>query len=140
MREDGAMQVRSAHRRRPGRERLKTLLALLLAAGLAAACTSNATPKPTHTDLPGSAVPASTFANAVTRGISTLSTAHLQLRTWLSGQLLTGSGDVRFAHGAVQAADVTQQLPAGIGSVDVVVAGGTTYAKLPPTLRSGKKP
>ena len=132
------MQVPNANRHRHVRRRLCALVALLAAVMLIAACTSSSTSRPRHSQPPGSPVPASKFADALTRGSSTLSPAHLQMRTRISGQVLPGSGDVRFADGAVQAADVRQQLPAGLGQVEVVLAEGTTYAKLPPALRSGK--
>lgn len=133
------MRPHRAIRRRQLRIRLCALVVLAGTAPLATACTANSgTPRAGGSRPPGSPVSASTFADALTRGMSQLSTAHLTLRTRLAGQVLPGSGDMRFADGEVQAADVRQQLPAGIGQVEVVLAAGTTYAKLPPALRSGK--
>ena len=140
---DGAMRSLCPKRRHNVRRRASALIALLVTGALAAGCTSGSGGRApaagsTPGALPGTPVPASEFTDRLARGVAALTTAHLQMQTRLSGQLLAGSGDVHFTGGAVDAADVEQQLPAGLGQIEVVLAGGTTYAKLPPSFRTGK--
>ena len=94
----------------------------------------------TASSAAGRPVAPSTLAALLQKGLSGATSAHLAVSTALAGQTLTGAGDVGLAQGAITRADLQQDLPSGLGSIRIVVVGGTTYAKLPSALAgsSGK--
>lgn len=127
-----------------GRMRRAILAPFAVAAFALGACTSSSpAPGPSSTSHPtGTSTSISTaqLTRTIDSALSSLTSVHLRLQTVLSGQRLTGSGDLRLSAGKVTAADVTQALPGGLGDVRVVIVGGQTYAQLPPVLRTGSAP
>lgn len=72
-------------------------------------------------------------------GVSGVKSAHVELSVTAAGQAITGGGDEQLSAGKLAALDITVDLP-GTGSIEVISAGGRTYAKLPPALNKTGKP
>lgn len=72
--------------------------------------------------------------------VSRITSAHIALNISLAGQQLTGSGDEKLQNGQLTALDLSESLPAGGGAIRLIVVGGKTYAKLPPSMNSTGKP
>jgi hypothetical protein len=72
--------------------------------------------------------------------VNKISSAHITLDITLAGQQLTGSGNEKLANGRLTALDLSENLPAGGGTIRLIMVGGKTYAKLPPALNAGSKP
>lgn len=125
---------------------------VLPAALLLAACTSSAGDQPaaTSSPVPGTSsapvpsTPAGTPANAaelaalLQRGVSGIRTAHVEFALGVSGQSITGSGQEKLHNGKAVAVRLTEDI--GTGSVEVIIADGKTYAKLPGKPSTAGKP
>jgi hypothetical protein len=126
--------------------------AVVVAATVLSGCTSSGKQAPATSTAPastagvvspaaaGTPVARSKVAALLERGLTDLNSVHLAVSTLLSGQTVTGAGDVALSAGSISRGDVTQQLPSGLGSIRVIVDGARTYAKLPSGLNSSAKP
>lgn len=72
--------------------------------------------------------------------IAGITSAHISLNVDAAGQKVSGAGDEKLAAGKLVAMDITEQLPGGAGSLQLIIVGGKTYAKLPPALNKSGKP
>jgi hypothetical protein len=72
--------------------------------------------------------------------IAGVTSAHISLDVDAAGQKVTGQGDEKLSAGKLVAMDITEQLPGGTGSLRLIIVGGKTYAKLPPSLNKSTKP
>lgn len=72
-------------------------------------------------------------------GIKSIQTAHIRLDISLTGQSITGEGDEELAGGKLVAFQVSESVP-GVGQIQLVIADGKTYAKLPSSLNKSGKP
>lgn len=120
--------------------RLAALLVAVLVPALVACSSSspndgdkNAIPSGMPTDAAG-------LGRLLVSGVQHVTSAHIALDIDLAGQKLTGEGDEQLSGGRLQALDITESLPGGAGDLRVIVVGGKTYAKLPPSLNSSDKP
>ena len=112
-------------------------LILSLALGTAVATTacssSGSSKKPAHSAAPS-------LTAQLKSGLASLTSAHLAASTDYAGQKVTGTGVLRLKDGEIDAADVTEGLPGGLGTIRIVRDAGNTYAKLPPGLAKTSKP
>jgi hypothetical protein len=69
-----------------------------------------------------------------------VTSAHLEMTVSASGQALTVTGDEKLDNGKVTAMKLDETLPGGAGSIEIIVAGGKIYAKVPSTLNTTGKP
>lgn len=120
---------------------------LISATALVAAAATVLTGCSSTTSGTGSAgSPAATPTDA--RGLGTLmkqavndvTSAHIALKVQVSGQAVTGSGDEKLSNGKLTAMHIAEQLPGGSGSLELIIADGKTYAKLPSQLNPTDKP
>jgi hypothetical protein len=72
--------------------------------------------------------------------VADVTSAHLALKVSSSGQALTVSGDEKLANGKVTAMRLFETLPGGAGSIQIILAGGRIYAKVPAPLNNTGKP
>jgi hypothetical protein len=72
--------------------------------------------------------------------IAGITSAHISLDVDAAGQKVSGAGDEKLSAGKLVAMDITEQLPGGAGSLQLIIVGGKTYAKLPPSLNKSGKP
>jgi hypothetical protein len=72
--------------------------------------------------------------------VATIKTAHISLDVNAAGQALTGSGDEKLSAGKLVAMNLSEALPQGAGSIEIIIVGGKTYAKLPSSLNTSGKP
>ncbi|HET8582478.1 MAG TPA: hypothetical protein VFL65_04460 [Jatrophihabitans sp.] len=130
---------------------MKTLVASVLlvpsAALVLAGCGSSgggSSSSPPSKSAPPSTSAAPTTAaglgQAMQSAIKQVSSAHLTVSATVAGQSVNGSGDEKLSDGKVTGMEITEGLPAGGGSVEVIVVGGKTYVKLPSALNLGGKP
>jgi hypothetical protein len=70
----------------------------------------------------------------------TVKTAHIALKIDAAGQGITGSGDEELDEGVLTGLDITESLPAGAGSLRLIVADAKTYAMLPASINPSDKP
>lgn len=118
--------------------RLLCLTVVLASVLGAAGCTSSSSsaPSPTTGDrraaATGTPVQPAVLAGRLQHALAGARSVHIRLSTAVTGSsTITGSGDVALDKGTISAADITEALPNGLGSVRLVVAGGRTYARLP---------
>ena len=69
-----------------------------------------------------------------------MKTAHIDLKVNAAGQPITGSGDERSNEGMLAGLNITESLPGGAGSLQLIIVDGKTYAKLPPRSNPCGKP
>jgi LppX_LprAFG lipoprotein len=131
--------------------RLSTLLALPSAIVLAA-CSGSTSGKGStgSSSAPGGASTGAAASGKPTdavglgglmqSAIAGVTSAHIALDINAAGQKVTGQGDEKLAAGKLVAMDITEQLPGGSGALRLIIVGGKTYAKLPPSLNKGTKP
>jgi hypothetical protein len=72
-------------------------------------------------------------------GVGSVRSAHVQIDVNAVGQSITGGGDEQLHAGKVVAMEMTTNVPS-FGSIELIVAGGKTYAKLPASLNKSGKP
>ncbi|MFN2559776.1 MAG: hypothetical protein ABR571_00550 [Jatrophihabitans sp.] len=72
--------------------------------------------------------------------IAGITSAHISLDIDAAGQKVSGAGDEKLSGGKLVAMDITEQLPGGAGSLQLIIVGGKTYAKLPASLNKSGKP
>jgi hypothetical protein len=72
--------------------------------------------------------------------IAGITSAHIALDVDAAGQKVTGAGDEKLSGGKLVAMDITEGLPGGNGTMRLIIVGGKTYAKLPPSLNNSGKP
>jgi hypothetical protein len=72
--------------------------------------------------------------------IAGITSAHISLDIDAAGQKVSGAGDEKLSAGKLVAMDITEQLPGGAGSLQLIIVDGKTYAKLPPSLNKSGKP
>jgi hypothetical protein len=81
------------------------------------------------------------LAAALTSALSKVKSAHISLTASVLGQSITGVGDEKLANGKLQAFQITENLPGGVGSVTIVLVGTKAWIKVPTALgSSGSKP
>lgn len=90
----------------------------------------------------GGAAPTTPAAlrQAMQSAVQRVTSAHLAITATVAGQSLTGAGDERLSDGKVTGLTATEKLPAGTGTVQIIVVGGKTYVKLPRALNPTGKP
>lgn len=112
------------------------------AAGIAAlaACSSTTSgaghagsPAPTPTDARG-------LGTLMQQAVGSVNSAHIALNVQLAGNSVTGSGDEKLSNGKLSAMHLAEQLPGGTGSLELIIADGKTYAKLPSSINPTNKP
>lgn len=106
----------------------------------ASATTSDSTA--THSSAPHSSAPptdAAGLADWMRAGAASIHTAHVAMNVSAVGATITATGDETLDNGQVQAMDLTEEIP-NAGQLRLVVAGGKTYAQLPPQLNQSGKP
>lgn len=120
---------------------VSALLALLAASALAACSSSTSGNGKTAGPAAASGTPtdAAGLGALLTSGVKSIRTAHIQLDIGLSGQSITGQGDEKLDAGKLVAFQVSEDIP-GAGQIQIVIAGGKTYAKLPSSLNKSGKP
>jgi hypothetical protein len=74
------------------------------------------------------------------QGAADTTSVHLALVENTAGEELTATGDERLHDDSVVALDITDTLPAGEGSVTILLVGANTYVKLPAKLNTSGKP
>jgi hypothetical protein len=116
----------------------RRLALLALPAVVLAACSSSGgggggIPSGMPTDASG-------LGTMLQSAVGKISSAHITLDITLAGQQLSGSGDEKLSGGQLTALDLTESLPAGGGTIRLIMVGGKTYAKLPAALNSSGKP
>jgi hypothetical protein len=118
----------------------------VLAALLLSACTSSGSKGAAKTTGGATSAPASgtttdpaALSRIVKPAVTALSSAHLVVTVDAAGQKLAGSGDETLDQGRLQGLRMTVTLP-GAGDVQLLVAGGKNYAKLPGALNPSGKP
>lgn len=72
--------------------------------------------------------------------IAGITSAHISLDVDAAGQKVSGAGNEKLSGGKLVAMDITEQLPGGAGSLQLIIVDGKTYAKLPPSLNKSGKP
>lgn len=107
-----------------------------------AACTSSGkggsqTGSPVPSGMPTDAAGLSTFVQSA---VAHITSAHVNVGLNLSAQTLAGQGDEQLSSGKLVGLDLTENLSGGSGSIQVIVSGGKTYAKLPKSLNPLGKP
>jgi hypothetical protein len=131
------------------------LLALPLALAMAA-CTSSSTSGKGQTASAGSTGGASvssapsggsgTPADAAGLGrrmqsaVRGIQTAHISLNVDAAGQQLSGAGDEKLSNGRLVGMDLTESLPGGAGSIEIIIINNRKYAKLPSSMNTSGKP
>lgn len=132
---------------------MKAALALATAALVAAAgCTSSATSGHGSTAAGGTTAGSSAAPNPngmptdaaglgrlMQSAVSGVKSAHVELHVDAAGQAITGGGDEQLDNGKLVAMDITVDMPS-IGSLELIIVGDKTYAKLPPALNNTGKP
>lgn len=128
--------------------RLTALLALPLAVALVSCSggghSTKKAAKSTGTTQSGQAqgkpVDPAALVTLLEAGVASITSAHFDLSVKIAGQLLTGAGDQKITGGKLSALQAEAALPGQLGNVEVIVADGNTYAKVPKALASTKKP
>lgn len=80
------------------------------------------------------------LANLLQQGSLCVKSAHINLNVSAAGEAITGSGDETLDNGRVTGLDISESLPAGAGSLELIIADGKTYAKLPSSINPSDKP
>ena len=73
-------------------------------------------------------------------GVSGIRSAHISLDVDAAGQKLSGQGDEKLAGGKLVAMDLQETLPAGGGSIRLIIIDNKKYAKLPSSMNTSGKP
>lgn len=94
----------------------------------------------TGSSAPSSASTAAGLASVIKRGVQGVRSAHIEFSVHVAGQAVSASGDERLDNGALEAMHLIETLPAGAGTLELVIVGAKTYAKLPPELGHTTKP
>lgn len=116
---------------------IRTILATAAASVALANCSSGGSgSSPPSSSQPGRSVAASALTSDLSKHIAELTGAHLAIDAGALG--LTGSGDVQLRHGQPYSSAFT--LDQGGDKVQVITAGGVSYAKLPAGQHLGDKP
>jgi hypothetical protein len=92
------------------------------------------------TPVKGKPTTAAGLGGLMQSAIAGIKSAHIALDINAAGQRVTGAGDEKLSGGKLVAMDITENLPAGSGSLRLIIVNGKTYAKLPPSLSAGSKP
>jgi hypothetical protein len=74
------------------------------------------------------------------RASNTVKTAHIDLKVDAAGQQIAGSGDESLNEGVLTGLNITESLPGDAGSLQLIIADGKTYAKLPSSINPSDKP
>jgi hypothetical protein len=120
--------------------RRRTAALLVLPAAFVTACSSSGGGSGGSGVAAGMPTDAAGLGQLLQSATSKITSAHVDLEITLSGQQLTGSGDETLQDGKLTGLDLTETLPGGQGAIEVVVAAGKTYAKLPASLNSSDTP
>lgn len=117
-------------------------LPVLSAVAALAACTSSGNGHTAGGASTSGSTPttAAGLATLLQSAVGKITSAHVRLDASLSGQSLSGQGDEKLSHGKLQALDLTENLPAGVGSARIIIVNGKTYAKLPTSMNPTGKP
>jgi hypothetical protein len=136
----------------------RRLCAVLALPCLLAACSSSTSGKGStgSSGASGASTGASTGSSAAAPGgkptdaaglgglmqsaIAGITSAHIALDVNAAGQKVSGVGDEKLSAGKLVAMDITEQLPGGSGSLQLIIVDGKTYAKLPASLNKSGKP
>lgn len=100
---------------------------------------TSASPGPAASST-GAPAGASGLAALIKRGSLSVKSAHIALRISAAGQNITGSGDQTLANGKLVGFNLRETLPGGLGSLQLIIVGGKTYAKLPAKISKSSKP
>lgn len=117
-----------------------------------AACSSSTSGTGTSTDSPaspptssapttsaaGKPASAAALGRRLQSGVASVRSAHISMNISAGGQAITGSGDEKLANGKLRAMHLTENV--GGSSIELVIAGGKTYIKLPAALSHSRKP
>jgi LppX_LprAFG lipoprotein len=109
--------------------------------GSVAGGTGSAPSSPSSNGGGGGSTPtdAAGLAHLMQTGVADVTSAHLSLEV-NAGQSLTGSGDETLSAGKLKSMDLTENLPGGVGAIEIIIVDGKTYAKLPSSLNKTGKP
>jgi hypothetical protein len=122
----------------------RRLLAIvtLPAAFSIAACASSTTNGIGSTGGPGSGSPtdAPGLSALLERGSNSVKSAHISLKVDAAGAQVVGSGDEELNEGVLTGLNITESLPGGAGSLQLIIADGKTYAMLPSSINPSDKP
>jgi hypothetical protein len=110
----------------------------ILAAGLTSCSSGGDTNGQGAAGGPTPSTPAQLGAKLLA-GYRSISSAHLVLDISLAGTTVHGAGDEKVSRGKLTAMNLTESLPTG-GSIQVILVGGKTYAKLPAQANTSGKP
>jgi hypothetical protein len=73
------------------------------------------------------------------KGLETAKTAHIQLAVGLGSQAILAIGNETLHNGKLGSLQLKENIP-GAGDLSLLIVGGKTYVKLPPSLQTGSKP
>jgi hypothetical protein len=79
------------------------------------------------------------LAALLRRGAESLSSAHLAMGVTASGEQIRAVGDETLSAGKLTSMDLSETIP-GLGDIELILADGKTYAKLPSALNHSGKP
>jgi hypothetical protein len=88
----------------------------------------------------GAPTGATGLGGLIQRGVARVTSAHLSLQVNAAGESITGAGDETLTGGTLHSLDLTENLPGGVGALEIIIVSGKTYAKLPPSLNKTGKP
>jgi hypothetical protein len=123
----------------------------IVAVAVTSACDSSSAKKggasaAGHSATPSAKAPAgtpvdpATISARITKGLAAVGSAHLEVAIDADGQPIDVSGDEALQAGKVRAVRASTDSVTGSGPVELVVAGGKTYAKLPKKFNPTSKP
>jgi hypothetical protein len=72
--------------------------------------------------------------------LDSVTSTHLAMTIASGGENLAITGDEKLKHGKVTAMKFDETLPGGAGSIEIILAGGKIYAKVPSSLNTTGKP